>query len=53
MNKEMAYKKMLRWTNKTLITNLGNGTELKAGPGGRSPAEIVCLNPTGGMSVCL
>jgi hypothetical protein len=26
---------------------------LKAGPSGRSPAEIVGSNPTGGMDVCL
>ena len=26
---------------------------LSAGPGGRSPAETVCSNPTGGMDVCL
>ena len=28
MNEEMAYKKILRWTNKALITVLGTETEL-------------------------
>jgi hypothetical protein len=38
MNEEMAYNKILRWTNKALITDLGN--------------EIVCSDPTGVMIVC-
>ena len=53
MNEEMACQKILRRTNKALIADLRTETELNAGPGGRSPAEMVCSNPTGGMSVCL
>ena len=53
MNEEMAYQKMLRRTNKALITDLGTETELNACHGGLSPAEMVCSNPTGGMSLCL
>jgi hypothetical protein len=40
----------------TVATDAGiigiNGVDV-AGPSGRSPAEIVVSNPTGGMDVCL
>jgi hypothetical protein len=53
MNEEMVYQKILRQTNKAPITDLGTETELNAGPGGRSPADMVYSNATGAMSVCL
>ena len=47
-----------RWVaRQILITNLLNCLDvqrrLNDGPSGRSPAEIVGSNPTGGMDVCL
>ena len=45
---------ILRWIFRKLEGVMGTGWSwLRIGTGGRTPAEIVSSNPTGGMDICL